>query len=208
MNTISTNSFSGMGASSSHYTKNYTKSKKKSKNSAFSVHRSMSETGYLMRLAQAKTPSQVAAVIALARADANAVKQVSTYSSEITKAKKIAKSIEKQGNIKSARLRKESQLEKEAKTELSAKKIKRAKKTTEKLIKKRRARKAEERIAIANSIPIEDRRRRHIDEYVGDYTIPESTTAECTTIESTTVECTTAGIADSSIVGASVDCLV
>ena len=203
MNTIFTNSFPGMGAFSSHYTKNYTKNKKKSKSSAFSVRRSMNETGYLMRLAQAKTPSQVAAVIALARADANAVKQVSTYSSEITKAKKIAKSIEKQGNIKSARLRKENQLEKEAKTELSAKKVKRAKKTTEKLIKKRRARKAEERIAIANSIPIEDRRRRHIDEYVGDSIIPESTTAECTA-----TEYTAAGTTDSSIVGASVDCLV
>ena len=144
--------------------------KTKRQSLSFSVHRSMSETGYLMRLASARTPSQVSAVIAAAQADAKSVKQSSSSSSEIQKAKKIAKSIEKQGTLKSAKLRREKQLEKEARTELAAKNLKRAKNTASKLAKKRRVRKAQEQVAIANSIPVSDHRRRHMDEYVDDST--------------------------------------
>lgn len=144
--------------------------KTKRQSLSFSVHRSMSETGYLMRLASARTPSQVSAVIAAAQADAKSVKQSSSSSSEIQKAKKIAKSIEKQGTLKSAKLRREKQLEKEARTELAAKNLKRAKNTASKLAKKRRVRKAQEQAAIANSIPVSDHRRRHMDEYVDDST--------------------------------------
>ena len=144
--------------------------KTKRQSLSFSVHRSMSETGYLMRLATARTPSQVSAVIAAAQADAKSVKQSSSSSSEIQKAKKIAKSIEKQGTLKSAKLRREKQLEKEARTELAAKNLKRAKNTASKLAKKRRVRKAQEQVAIANSIPVSDHRRRHMDEYVDDST--------------------------------------
>ena len=138
--------------------------KTKRQSLSFSVHRSMSETDYLMRLASARTPSQVSAVIAAAQADAKSVKQSSSSSSEIQKAKKIAKSIEKQGTLKSAKLRREKQLEKEARTELAAKNLKRAKNTAAKLAKKRRVRKAQEQVAIANSIPVCDHRRRHVDE--------------------------------------------
>lgn len=144
--------------------------KTKRQSLSFSVHRSMSETGYLMRLASARTPSQVSAVIAAAQADAKSVKQSSSSSSEIQKAKKIAKSIEKQGTLKSAKLRREKQLEKEARTELAAKNLKRAKNTASKLAKKRHVRKAQEQAAIANSIPVSDHRRRHMDEYVDDST--------------------------------------
>ena len=144
--------------------------KTKRQSLSFSVHRSMSETGYLMRLASARTPSQVSAVIAAAQADAKSVKQSSSSSSEIQKAKKIAKSIEKQGTLKSAKLRREKQLEKEARTELAAKNLKRAKNTASKLAKKRRVRKAQEQAAIANSIPVSDHRRRHMYEYVDDST--------------------------------------
>lgn len=144
--------------------------KTKRQSLSFSVHRSMSETGYLMRLASARTPSQVSAVIAAAQTDAKSVKQSSSSSSEIQKAKKIAKSIEKQGTLKSAKLRREKQLEKEARTELAAKNLKRAKNTASKLAKKRRVRKAQEQVAIANSIPVSDHRRRHMDEYVDDST--------------------------------------
>lgn len=144
--------------------------KTKRQSLSFSVHRSMSETGYLMRLASARTPSQVSAVIAAAQADAKSVKQSSSSSSEIQKAKKIAKSIEKQGTLKSAKLRREKQLEKEARTELAAKNLKCAKNTASKLAKKRRVRKAQEQAAIANSIPVSDHRRRHMDEYVDDST--------------------------------------
>ena len=138
--------------------------KTKRQSLSFSVHRSMSETGYLMRLASARTPSQVSAVIAAAQADAKSVKQSSSSSSEIQKAKKIAKSIEKQGTLKSAKLRRETR------TELAAKNLKRAKNTASKLAKKRRVRKAQEQVAIANSIPVSDHRRRHMDEYVDDST--------------------------------------
>lgn len=158
-------SISGSFSRSSSFFGGSKKSKRQSQ--SFSVHRSMNETGYLMRLASARTPSQVSAVIAAAQADAKSVKQ---SSSEIQKAKKIAKSIEKQGTLKSAKLRREKQLEKEARTELAAKNLKRAENTASKLAKKRRVRKAQEQAAIANSIPVSDHRRRHMDEYVDDST--------------------------------------
>jgi hypothetical protein len=161
-------SISGSFSRSSSFFGGSKKSKRQSQ--SFSVHRSMNETGYLMRLASARTPSQVSAVIAAAQADAKSVKQSSSSSSEIQKAKKIAKSIEKQGTLKSAKLRREKQLEKEARTELAAKNLKRAKNTAAKLAKKRRVRKAQEQAAIANSIPVCDHRRRHVDEYVDDST--------------------------------------
>ncbi len=161
---------SGAFSHQSSFSGGFKKSKRQSKPRAFSVHRSMNETGYLMRLASARTPSQVSAVISLARADAKAVNQSSSSSSEIQKAKRIAKSIEKQGLVKSAKLRKENQLEREAQAERAAKKLKRAKNTSSKLAKKRRVRKAQERVAIANSIPIENRHKRHVDEYVDDTT--------------------------------------
>lgn len=161
-------SISGSFSRSSSFFGGSKKSKRQSQ--SFSVHRSMNETGYLMRLASARTPSQVSAVIAAAQADAKSVKQSSSSSSEIQKAKKIAKSIEKQGTLKSAKLRREKQLEKEARTELAAKNLKRAKNTASKLAKKRRVRKAQEQAAIANSIPVSDHRGRHMDEYVDDST--------------------------------------
>ena len=161
-------SISGSFSRSSSFFGGSKKTKRQSQ--SFSVHRSMNETGYLMRLASARTPSQVSAVIAAAQADAKSVKQSSSSSSEIQKAKKIAKSIEKQGTLKSAKLRREKQLEKEARTELAAKNLKRAKNTASKLAKKRRVRKAQEQVAIANSIPVSDHRRRHMDEYVDDST--------------------------------------
>ena len=111
MNPLTSNFLSGSFSTST--SKNYRKTtEKKNTKKAFVIHRSMNETGYLMRLAQAKTPSQVAAVVSLARADARSVKQSSDSSAEIANAKKIAKSIEKQGNVKSAKLRKENQLKK------------------------------------------------------------------------------------------------
>ena len=142
-------SISGSFSRSSSFFGGSKKTKRQSQ--SFNVHRSMSETGYLMRLASARTPSQVSAVIAAAQADAKSVKQSSSSSSEIQKAKKIAKSIEKQGTLKSANL-------------------KRAKNTSSKLAKKRRVRKEQEQAAIANSIPVSDHRRRHMDEYVDDST--------------------------------------
>ena len=161
-------SISGSFSRSSSFFGGSKKTKRQSQ--SFSVHRSMSETGYLMRLASARTPSQVSAVIAAAQADAKSVKQSSSSSSEIQKAKKIAKSIEKQGTLKSAKLRRENQLEKEAKAELAAKNVKRAKNTASKLAKKRKVRKAQERAAVANSIPLTSRNKRHVDEYVDDNT--------------------------------------
>lgn len=158
------------GSLSHHFSFFSSQKKTKRQSQSFAVRRSMSETGYLMRLSSARTPSQVSAVIASAQADAKAIKQSSSSSSEIQQAKRIAKSIEKQGTLKSAKLRRENQLEKEAKAELAAKNVKRAKNTASKLAKKRKVRKAQERAAVANSIPLTSRNKRHVDEYVDDNT--------------------------------------
>lgn len=167
MKPVSPTSFTNFSVSSNHKKNAKNKSTKKS----FSIHRSMNETGYLMRLAQAKTPSQVAAVVSIVRMDAKSVRQSSENSTEIAKAKRIARSIEKQATIKSAKLRRENQLKKEALTERAAKNLKRAKKTTETLVKKRRVRKAIEHVAIANSIPLDNKKQvSHIDTRIDDNT--------------------------------------
>ena len=169
MNPITSGSFYGCFSPQGNHQKHNRQIKNTRK--AVSVHRSMNETGYLMRLAQAKTPSQVAAVVSLAKADAKSVKQLSDNSTEIAKAKKIAKAIENQGSMKSAKLRKENQLKKEALTERACKNLKRAKETTKKLMAKRRTRKAMEHAAIANSIPLDDKKQaKHFDACVDDNT--------------------------------------
>lgn len=204
MNNVTNNLFFKNSTSFTKYTKK-TSSTKKSKR-PISIRRSMSTTSYLMRLAQAKTPTQAAAVAAIARADAQAVKQVSTSDSDIAKAKQIAKAVEKQVKIKSGRLRRENQLAMQAKVELSAKKLERAKITTEKLVKKRRARKSEERAAVLNSISSDNRHKKWDDDY-GDH---QDTTHIDTYVDDTL---TCAAISDtascvSDIAATAIDCIV
>ncbi|MCF2641567.1 MAG: hypothetical protein PUB46_00735 [Lachnospiraceae bacterium] len=197
MKPVSPTSFTNFSVSSNHKKNAKNKSTKKS----FSIHRSMNETGYLMRLAQAKTPSQVAAVVSIVRMDAKSVRQSSENSTEIAKAKRIARSIEKQATIKSAKLRRENQLKKEALTERAAKNLKRAKKTTETLVKKRRVRKAIEHVAIANSIPLDNKKQvSHIDTRIDDNTdlsFP-NTQSSLAALESTATSAS----------GSSVDCCI
>ena len=197
MKPVSPTSFTNFSVSSNHKKNAKNKSTKKS----FSIHRSMNETGYLMRLAQAKTPSQVAAVVSIVRMDAKSVRQSSENSTEIAKAKRIARSIEKQATIKSAKLRRENQMKKEALTERAAKNLKRAKKTTETLVKKRRVRKAIEHVAIANSIPLDNKKQvSHIDTRIDDNTdlsFP-NTQSSLAALESTATSAS----------GSSVDCCI
>ena len=197
MKPVSPTSFTNFSVSSNHKKNAKNKSTKKS----FSIHRSMNETGYLMRLAQAKTPSQVAAVVSIVRMDAKSVRQSSENSTEIAKAKRIARSIEKQATIKSAKLRRENQLKKEALTERAAKNLKRAKKTTETHVKKRRVRKAIEHVAIANSIPLDNKKQvSHIDTRIDDNTdlsFP-NTQSSLAALESTATSAS----------GSSVDCCI
>lgn len=197
MKPVSPTSFTNFSVSSNHKKNAKNKSTKKS----FYIHRSMNETGYLMRLAQAKTPSQVAAVVSIVRMDAKSVRQSSENSTEIAKAKRIARSIEKQATIKSAKLRRENQLKKEALTERAAKNLKRAKKTTETLVKKRRVRKAIEHVAIANSIPLDNKKQvSHIDTRIDDNTdlsFP-NTQSSLAALESTATSAS----------GSSVDCCI
>ena len=197
MKPVSPTSFTNFSVSSNHKKNAKNKSTKKS----FSIHRSMNETGYLMRLAQAKTPSQVAAVVSIVRMDAKSVRQSSENSTEIAKAKRIARSIEKQATIKSAKLRRENQLKQEALTERAAKNLKRAKKTTETLVKKRRVRKAIEHVAIANSIPLDNKKQvSHIDTRIDDNTdlsFP-NTQSSLAALESTATSAS----------GSSVDCCI
>lgn len=197
MKPVSPTSFTNFSVSSNHKKNAKNKSTKKS----FSIHRSMNETGYLMRLAQAKTPSQVAAVVSIVRMDAKSVRQSSENSTEIAKAKRIARSIEKQATIKSAKLRRENQLKKEALTERAAKNLKRAKKTTETLVKKRRVRKVIEHVAIANSIPLDNKKQvSHIDTRIDDNTdlsFP-NTQSSLAALESTATSAS----------GSSVDCCI
>ena len=70
----------------------------------------MTAQGYLIRMANAKSPAQVAGIIRAARADANAMKNSDAGKTAIAEAQKIADAIENKGTLKISRLKKEQQL--------------------------------------------------------------------------------------------------
>ena len=94
-----------------------------------------------------------------------------------------------------------NQLKKEALTERACKNLKRAKETTKKLMTKRRTRKAMEHAAIANSIPLDDKKQaKHFDACVDDNTdlsFP-NTQSSLAALESTATSAS----------GSSVDCCI
>ena len=112
----------------------------------------MTAQGYLIRMANAKSPAQVAGIIRDARADANAMKNSDAGKTAIAEAQKIADAIENKGTLKISRLKKEQQLRQKKQIEESCGAKKKAALTSKQLKKKKRARKAEERADAANAI--------------------------------------------------------
>lgn len=110
------------------------------------VRRSISASAYMMRIAQAKTPSQVNAVIRMAQADLQFVKTCNTDSYEIEKAKKIINHVIAKSRVKISRLKKEQNMEQQQRVAEDKEK----REITENLKKKRRARNAEEAAGIAD----------------------------------------------------------
>jgi hypothetical protein len=154
MKTLSYNGFNNFlsgGLKNKTSASNRSQKNSSSSKGKISIHRTMSAQSYLMRLASAKTPSQVNNIIRIARADANVIKNLSDSDSAIQNAKKIADAIEKKGNVKISRLRSEEKLNRLKNAQKSEGKFKKAQLTAEKLQKKRRARKHEERCDIANA---------------------------------------------------------
>ena len=175
----------------------FTGSGKKKNKSSFSIRKTMNEASYLIRLSHAKTPAQVSAVIALAKADAKSIRKSSDSSSEIRAAQKIAKSVENRGGLKSSRLRSESRLSQQTQTETVADQLKRAKEDAIKLSRKRRNRKMQERAAIANSTPLTNPNEKHIDTYIDD----------CSTLSCPPSSATGTAISSGSSAGI-VDCMI
>ena len=104
------------------------------------VRRTISAASYMIKVAQAKTPTQVAAVIRTAQADLRFVKSCNSDTFKQETASRIISRVVVKSRLKISRLRKEADLEHRRK--LAGKKIRRQ--ITEELIKKRRKRKAQE----------------------------------------------------------------
>lgn len=105
-----------------------------------SVRRNISASSYLMRVAAAKTSSQVSAVIRCAKADLRFVKSCNTEQSDVAKAVRIIKKVIAKSRLKINRLKAEAAIEKQ----MEQAQLTKQKELAEKLIKKRRARKAQE----------------------------------------------------------------
>ena len=130
---------SSFGSLTTTQTKSQSRTKKKTTQSGkIVVKKNMTAQGYLIRMANAKSPAQVAGIIRAARADANAMKN--------------SDAIENKGTLKISRLKKEQQLRQKKQIEESCGAKKKAALTSKQLKKKKRARKAEERADAANAI--------------------------------------------------------
>ena len=139
---------SSFGSLTTTQTKSQSRTKKKTTQSGkIVVKKNMTAQGYLIRMANAKSPAQVAGIIRAARADANAMKN-----SDAGKTQKIADAIENKGTLKISRLKKEQLLRQKKQIEESCGAKKKAALTSKQLKKKKRARKAEERADAANAI--------------------------------------------------------
>lgn len=110
------------------------------KKGKITVRRSISAASYMMRMAQAKTPSQVAAIIRTARADLQFVKSCNSDDAEVEKAKRIIKRVISKGQLKISRLKEEQEMERQQELLDDAGK----KEMVQELKKKRRSRKAQE----------------------------------------------------------------
>lgn len=104
------------------------------------VRRTISAASYMIKVAQAKTPTQVAAVIRTAQADLRFVNSCNSDTFKQKAASRIISRVVAKSRLKISRLRKEADLERRRK--LVEKKIRRE--ITEELQKKRRKRRAQE----------------------------------------------------------------
>lgn len=144
---------SSFGSLTTTQTKSQSRTKKKTTQSGkIVVKKNMTAQGYLIRMANAKSPAQVAGIIRAARADANAMKNSDAGKTAIAEAQKIADAIENKGTLKISRLKKEQLLRQKKQIEESCGAKKKAALTSKQLKKKKRARKAEERADAANAI--------------------------------------------------------
>ena len=134
---------SSFGSLTTTQTKSQSRTKKKTTQSGkIVVKKNMTAQGYLIRMANAKSPAQVAGIIRAARADANAMKNSDAGKTAIAEAQKIADAIENKGTLKISRLKKEQLLRQKKQIEESCGAKKKAALTSKQLKKKKRARKA------------------------------------------------------------------
>lgn len=155
MNISEFGSFYGLTQNSSNKNRNKQNSSRSSgnnRNGKITVHKTMNAQSYLLRLANAKNPVQVANLVRCARMEANSLKSITDNKAAIANAKKIANAIEKKGKLKISRLKKEEALHRQKEIDESVGNVKKAARIAKKLHKKRNARKAEERADAANSM--------------------------------------------------------
>lgn len=110
------------------------------KSGKITVRRNISASSYMMRVAQARTPSQVSAVIRTAQADLQFVRSCNSDSEQVEKAKRIINRVISKSRLKISRLKGEQELEQQQKLAQNAEK----KKIIRELKRKRRARRAQE----------------------------------------------------------------
>lgn len=114
------------------------------KSGKITVKKKINAANYMMRVAQAKTPPQVSAIIRAARADMQFVRSCNSEEEDIKKAMRILKRVVAKSRIKIKRLKKEAEMEQQEKAAQSAEKQELAERIRENRHKKKRARRASE----------------------------------------------------------------
>lgn len=104
------------------------------------VKKKINAGDYMMRIAQARTPSQVSSVMRVARADLQFVKQCNSEKADIEKAVRILKQVIAKSRLKIGRLKAEEALEKQEQLARSAKEKAHEERLREKRNRKKRSR--------------------------------------------------------------------
>lgn len=115
------------------------------------LKKTINSSKYMMRIAQARTSSQVSAIIRIARADMQFVKSCSSEKNDTAKAMRILKQVVSKSKVKMQKLKAEAELEKQEKLARSAEKEKLEKQIREKKNRKIKARTAAETADIINN---------------------------------------------------------
>lgn len=123
----------------------------KQKGGKVTVRKTIKAAGYMMRIAQARTPAQVSGVIRTARADMQFVKSCNSREGDTAKAMRILKQVVAKSKVKIQKLKSEEELEKQERLARSAKKKKLEEQIRKKKNKQRKERTAKEAADTCNN---------------------------------------------------------
>lgn len=112
----------------------------------FKISKSISAADYMTRIADARTPSRVAAIMRVAKADVHFVDQSGAPKEDVEKAKRILKKVLIKSRVKIKRLKQEKEMEQQKKIAEKNKQKELTERLRNELSRKRRSRRSQEAV--------------------------------------------------------------